>query len=710
MNWFQKAILRLAGKQMQRWFLNIGAFNASWMDSNYETYAREGYQQNPYVFAALDVIAKTCSGINWIMYDTKGENNTEIPNHPVTKLLFRPNPLQGKGSFFQALVGYLYIGGEVFITGIGPDDKRKPPLELYALRPDRMGIELGDQYEPIKRYKYTVDIGPRFFEPREILHLKFFNPLDDWRGMSPLRPGARSVDQNNASRTWNVSLLQNGARPSGFLVTEGNLTDEQFNRNKAELRADYSGPENAGLPKLLEGGVKWQDATINPKDMDWLEGSKLSAREVSICTGVPSELLGDNANKTYSNYKEARKALYEETVLPLLDFIRDELNNWLVPRYGDNLFLDYDRDDIEALQEDRSAVWDRAYKGWENSLLTRNEAKEMLGYPTDDKEGDVYKVAFSTIFVPKGQLLVPVSSGSAGGSNVDPLEDDKLKNNENFKQLIKGGDAFSGFRDASSGAFSGANLWKKMLTNEQRIGIWRAFDTSASLWEKKINKIMASFFADQLDTAIKAFPSTKKMQFKEKGPDPEDMLDWAEENKKLLVKLSPGWLASAEQGYDAAKDLFGFDLKFSLVREEMFKWIDTRGAEQVKRINDTTKQAIRSTLSLGIAGGENMPELQGRVKKVFADASSFRAEMIARTETHNTVLNGAFLTYEKAGVEKKEWLATMDDRVRDSHAAMDGEMVPIGEPFSNGLMFPGDPSGPPEEVINCRCALLPVVD
>jgi SPP1 gp7 family putative phage head morphogenesis protein len=271
----------------------------------------------------------------------------------------------------------------------------------------------------------------------------------------------------------------------------------------------------------------------------------------------------------------------------------------------------------------------------------------------------------------------------------------------NFKRLNKGGVAIP---------------WTKILTKEQRAGIWRAFDNSAFVWEKKFKKITINYFNDQLEAVFKTFPDAKQlsksmpMQHKKKVPDPDEILDWTEENKKLLAKLSPGWIAAAEQGYKAATEAFGFDLKFDLIRDEMFKWIDSRGAEQVKRINDTTKEAIRNTLSSGIAGGENIPELRGRVEQVFTDASGYRAEMIARTETHNTVSNGSFLTYGQAGVEKKEYLATMDDRVRDSHAAMDGEIRPINEPFSNGLMFPGDPSGPAEEVINCRCTLLPVVE
>ena len=65
---------------------------------------------------------------------------------------------------------------------------------------------------------------------------------------------------------------------------------------------------------------------------------------------------------------------------------------------------------------------------------------------------------------------------------------------------------------------------------------------------------------------------------------------------------------------------------------------------------------------------------------------------------------------ESDRVEKKEWLATMDDRTRESHADLNGEVRELDKDFSNGLAYPGEPSGDPEEIINCRCTILPVFE
>ena len=374
--------------RQKRTFLNILRYHATFMDTNYYAIAKEGYKLNPYVFAALRLISSNVAGIEWIMYQRQGKDLIEIENHPCVNLLYRPNPFQSKSLFFETLISYWYLGGETFLRRLGPDNK--PPLEIYPLRPDRMDIFFGTPIDPIAYYQYNTDQKIEKFEPEEVLHLKFFDPLDDWRGMSPFKPGARSVDQNNASREWNVSLLQNGAKLGGALVTEEELSEDAYNRLKEQIDTEYSGPQNAGKPKLFEGGVKWQSMSLSPVDMDWIAGQKLSAREVAIVTGVPPELLGDIDNRAYNSYKEARKALYEECILPLMDNLRDSLNEWLVPLYGDNLCLGYDKDSIEALQDERDSVWKRATEGFTKRIITLNEARELLGYTAVDNGDDFY--------------------------------------------------------------------------------------------------------------------------------------------------------------------------------------------------------------------------------------------------------------------------------------------------------------------------------
>lgn len=123
---------------------------------------------------------------------------------------------------------------------------------------------------------------------------------------------------------------------------------------------------------------------------------------------------------------------------------------------------------------------------------------------------------------------------------------------------------------------------------------------------------------------------------------------------------------------------------------------------------DKTKKAIRDQLIEGYANGENLSDLKDRVQAVF-NASANRARTIARTET-NTAQNGgrySFFKENRKGREN-EWLSARDPNVRDEHVDMDGERATVGEDFPNGLKFPGDPDGPAESVVNCRCTLRPI--
>ena len=185
--------------------------------------------------------------------------------------------------------------------------------------------------------------------------------------------------------------------PSGALVSKKRLTDEQYARLKDEMREQVQGIANARTPLLLEDDLEWKDIGISPRDMDWINGLKFSALQIAQVYNVPPELIGLQS-ATYQNRKEARKALYTEVILPTLARLRDALNTWLTPRFGDDLFLDIDAYRIEALAEDRDALWRRAVQ---SSFLTLNEKRELVGYEAVP-EGD-------TLLVP--QNLVPVKPG-----------------------------------------------------------------------------------------------------------------------------------------------------------------------------------------------------------------------------------------------------------------------------------------------------------
>lgn len=360
---------------------------AVWMDRDYKQFAQEAYVKNVIAHRAIDMVSTAASSIKFELYSITSKGiRREEKIHPIIDILKKPNPMQATGDFFQALYNYYQISGNVFVQAVGAKDST--PSELHLLRPDRMSIIAGKTSMP-GAYRYTIGTQARDFPvdkisgKSRILHIRKFNPLNDWYGLSSVEAAAYSIDQHNQSGAWNQALLQNGARPSGALVVRsdvgtGVLSTEQYGRVKQQIDEQFSGYENAGRPLLLEGGLEWKEMSMTPKDMDFVEAKHSSARDIALAFGVPPQLLGLPGDNTYSNLQEARLALWEQTVIPLTQKIIDNLNNWLVPFWGNNLEIIADTDGITALAASNQAIWDRVEKA---NFLTNNEKRAAVGYP-----------------------------------------------------------------------------------------------------------------------------------------------------------------------------------------------------------------------------------------------------------------------------------------------------------------------------------------
>ena len=350
---------------------------ARWTPRNVVDLTREGYERNAIVYRCVRMIAEAAASIPWTMF----HGREEIVEHPALDLLARPNPCDVGETLLEAVFTNLALFGNAFIEGVSVDGDMR---ELYNLRPDRMSISPGPNGWPAafeyaaggERVRYPVD--PNGVSP--ILHLKLFHPLDDHYGFSPLKAAQVALDIHNAAGFWNKALLDNAARPSGALVYAGpagsTLSDEQFERLKSELDENFTGSRNAGRPLLLEGGLDWKALSLTPQDMDFIEAKAIAAREIALAFGVPPLVLGIPGDNTYSNYQEAHRAFWRQTVIPLVSRSQKAFAAWLRPAFGD-IHFDYDVDRIEALAGERAAEWARVGAA---DFLTDDEKREAVGY------------------------------------------------------------------------------------------------------------------------------------------------------------------------------------------------------------------------------------------------------------------------------------------------------------------------------------------
>lgn len=336
----------------------------------YRSALRQAFLDNPVAQRAVRLVAE---GVG---------SAPLLPAEPAALALV--NATSAGQGLLETLAAHLLLHGNGYVQIMRDGAGR--PMELFALRPERVSVVAGTDGWPAA-YRYTVGEKALTLAVEDedgwpqVIHLKAFHPADDHYGAGCLTAASQAVAIHNAASGWNRALLENAARPSGALVMEGEagdtLTGEQFDRLKAELTAAYQGAGNAGRPMLLEGGLKWQPLALTPADMDFAELKAAAARDIALAFGVPPMLLGLPGDSTHANYREANRALWRLTLLPMASKILGGLSQGLRPWFPE-LALAVDLDRVPALAEDRERLWSQLSAA---DFLSDEEKRALLGLP-----------------------------------------------------------------------------------------------------------------------------------------------------------------------------------------------------------------------------------------------------------------------------------------------------------------------------------------
>ena len=374
---FENLLSAFKGGEENRVPLSSG-FMTGWMSSidggnpaltyRYESAVESGFLSNPVAQRAVRIVAE---GI--------GQSPLSASDDDLAALITATSAGQ---PFIETLAAHVLLHGNGFIQII--KDASGRPVELFALRPDRVKVVAASDGWP---YAYEYIVGSETVRiPIEdedgwpaIIHIKAMHPLDDHMGAGALAAAHQAVMIHNAAAEWNRALLENAARPSGAMIYDtgdgAGLTRDQFDRLKSELETAFSGAGNAGRPMLLDGGLKWQSMALTPADMDFATLKSAAARDIALAFGVPPMLLGLPGDNTYSNYREANRALWRLTLLPLASKLFSALSEGLAPWFVDAR-LSVDLDQVTALSEDRERLWKQVSDA---DFLSKAEKREMLG-------------------------------------------------------------------------------------------------------------------------------------------------------------------------------------------------------------------------------------------------------------------------------------------------------------------------------------------
>jgi HK97 family phage portal protein len=342
---------------------------------DYSRAVEEAYLANPIAQRAVRIVAESVGGTPLVIED-------EALARLITSAC-------GTQPLIEIIAAQMLLHGNAYIQVL--KNGAGEPSQLFPLRPDRVSVVAGPDGWPMA-YNYAladetlcIPIEDEDGWPN-IIHLKGFHPKDDHYGAGCLASAHNAVAVHNAASDWNRALLDNAARPSGALVYASDdaagLSPAQFERLKAELAEAFQGSQNAGRPMLLEGGLSWQSMSLSPADMDFATLKSAAARDIALAFGVPPMLLGLPGDNTYSNYREANRALWRLTLLPLIKRLISGLAGGLETWFPDAK-LEIDLDQIPALAEDRERLWSQVNDA---DFLSANEKRAILGLPAQEGE------------------------------------------------------------------------------------------------------------------------------------------------------------------------------------------------------------------------------------------------------------------------------------------------------------------------------------
>ena len=596
----------------------------------------------------VSLIAERVASIPLRLYSQDGEL---IEKHIFYDLLQKWNPYTTKFEGKELLQIYLDLTGECYIymvrNGLGI------PQELYFRSPDRIKPIIKDGI--IDHYIETDGMKETRYEANDILFFKYPNPTSQFRGASPVQRKAYAYDTDKYNMIYQLNTFKNGVHLKQILEAEKMMNPEQVGKILTQFNQTYGGIEKSNGVGALIGGMKLKPVGVSNKDMEYMLLAEWNMRQLASAYHTPPQKLSHPESTNLANMTALDTSWNRECILPRLTRQEEVLNTFLLPMYKDNgLYCKYDN----PVPVDNDFKLKQRESNLKNFVISINEARADDGLdPAEWGE----------------KPLAPFS--------IAPLDVNKVvvePEPEPAKAIIS-----------------------KEYTEDYKRKYWNNFIKRITPLENNFKRAMIKYFQVQEIEALRALRKNKSI-----SKDVTDALKIPKSKKELeaLAELSiPRITEIVKINGTAAYAELGVGGAFDVLNPEVIKFIKKRAGLLIKSIGDTTLEKLKKTLAGGVDAGESIPKLADRISGVFTEAKGYRSTLIARTETIAASNSGALEAYKQSGVVKiKIWLSTMDDRVRDEHAAMDGEEAKINEPFSNGVMAPSEP--------NCRCSILPKIE
>lgn len=633
------------------------------------------------------------------------DDDTPIEGHWLTRLWASPNPLMSGRVLGEWVWQRMETRGEAFIY---LDRGESGTGQVGGMWPIYGGVSVVvDKNIAGEVVGFVVDVGGRRVPllASEVLWLRYPDSESEWGALAPLRAAAHAVGLDAYARAWQQGELKNGARPTS-VVYLGDLDEEQHEEVVASYRSRIEGAHNAGRTLFVSSkeAAKVERLSLTPAELGWLDTRRTAWEEVLLAFGVSKDYLLGGA--THENRDAARRTLWTDTIITKLEVVAGELARQLL---GPTERARFDTDGVDALRENEDSIAKRTNEAADRDLMTLDEARATIGLdPLPNGQGQLTLTAYRALIGLEAQALLLQAIPDARqmpALQVGPLAE--IKRTSPLALPVARVNRVGLTFDEAQHEYDvhekiGVRAVKRLASAQEQIvlnNLSKLMGRSGAWAAKRdtLQQIVEQLRVVDVDTGTQRHDLMLQLR-----AAADDLLD-ADKAESMTREQIESFMQGVwiRGGTVTAKSLgLGFDVFEPLVLDKM----DARLDELAGQITETTRRVLEEKVLLeGVENGESIDELAVRVRSIFTDLSSWRGQMIARTETVGGFNGASFTTAQESGVvTARVWLATGDQRTRDSHIAADSERVTgWDQRYSNGCLHPGN--GPAAETIMCRC-------
>lgn len=700
---------------------HLGSFRAGSVNAIPSGYsylsAINDYASYVWLYKAVKYIADAVAPLELQVWS----NKKVVDNHPLLDLYRNVNDTMTSADIWrQWTVDMLLAGesGQELVKG-----KSGKYVELWPRQPHTIGIKAdpaGIRYYRVANF--VIDDGkgdPYKLPPEEMCFFKFYSPKDPWRGLSPISAARMSITIDKLAQSWSADFYVNGARPDYAIVAPEGTTPKEREQYKAMIKAQTKGQPSE--PIVLENGiVDIKTLSFPPKDMVWAEHRNMSRDEVAAIFGLPDIIMGfgNDSYDTEDKRRVAEKAAWTMTIKPLVDFRDNRLTEYWrrLGMLGPKDEIKTDLDDVMVLRADLDGKLAQMERLWAKGVPF-NKLDTLLELGVGPIEGG--DVGFLPMgLTPVDELLAPPpdvidvtpTPAPPPPPQVAPPDQQpptpKMLRGLVRRTMTEAGEVKGGLSLAIKSGTTvayGSDL-HKALDNE--------FLKRASRRERAFGQMSAALMERQRAEVLGKLGGGKSIKGAEDAAkNPFDKRKW---KREFIKSSTPIYEKVVDDAGTAAINDVATGVDFNLLDPNVTRFIEGRSQRFAQRVNDTTWDTLKASLSQGIKDGESIAQLEVRINNIMDLRVNQSSEAIARTEVIGASNGGMLEGWRQSDVVKrKQWLATLgDDRTRETHVEAHGQEVALDDDFEVG-----DGSGPApgqiglaEEDIQCRCTMLAVVD